>query len=153
MNATLRRTLPWTGLSGLLGTPLTNLCAPKYYGMGLLDLMLAMIIVALLAAVAIPAYGNFVDRARITRAIGDIGSISNEYGPLAHRSDLRRSQDVTEHASASRLDVDKRLCKGTQGKQFPRHCAQHVAASRYSSGIYATGNHRNDGGAKQGLRS
>ena len=46
--------------------------------MGLLDLMLAMIIASLLAAVAIPAYDNFVGRARIARAIGDIGSISIE---------------------------------------------------------------------------
>lgn len=78
MIATLRRMLPWTGLSGLLGTHMTNLCAPKCQGMGLLDLMLAMIIASLLAAVAIPAYDNFVDRARIARAVGDIGSISVE---------------------------------------------------------------------------
>jgi len=57
---------------------MTNLCAPKCQGMGLLDLMLAMIIGSLLAAVAIPAYDNFVDRARIARAVGEIGSTGVE---------------------------------------------------------------------------
>jgi len=44
--------------------------------MGLIDLMLAVIIASLLMAVAVPAYDQFIDRARVTRAIGDIGSIS-----------------------------------------------------------------------------
>ena len=53
-----------------------NLCTPKCQGMGLIDLMLAMIIASLLMAVADPAYDQFIDRARVARAIGDIGSIS-----------------------------------------------------------------------------
>ena len=53
-----------------------NLCTPKCQGMGLIDLMLAMIIASLLMTVAIPAYDQFIGRARVTRAIGDIGSIS-----------------------------------------------------------------------------
>ena len=44
--------------------------------MGLIDLMLAVIIASLLMAVAVPAYDQFIDRARVARAIGDIGSIS-----------------------------------------------------------------------------
>lgn len=53
-----------------------NLCTPKCQGMGLIDLMLALIIASLLMAVAVPAYDQFIDRARVARAIGDIGSIS-----------------------------------------------------------------------------
>lgn len=53
-----------------------NLCTPKCQGMGLIDLMLALIIASLLMAVAVPAYNQFIDRARVARAIGDIGSIS-----------------------------------------------------------------------------
>lgn len=53
-----------------------NLCTPKCQGMGLIDLMLAVIIASLLMAVAVPADDQFIDRARVTRAIGDIGSIS-----------------------------------------------------------------------------
>jgi Tfp pilus assembly protein PilE len=44
--------------------------------MGLIDLMLAVIIASLLMAVAVPAYDRIIDRARVARAIGDIGSIS-----------------------------------------------------------------------------
>ena len=44
--------------------------------MGLIDLMLAVIIASLLMVVAVPAYDQFIDRARVARAIGDIGSIS-----------------------------------------------------------------------------
>ena len=43
--------------------------------MGLIDLMLAVIIASLLMAVAVPAYDQFIDRARVARAIGDIGLI------------------------------------------------------------------------------
>lgn len=53
-----------------------NLCTPKCQGMGLIDLMLAVIIASLLMVVAVPAYDQFIDRARVARAIGDIGSIS-----------------------------------------------------------------------------
>lgn len=57
---------------------MTNLCAPKCQGFGLLDLMLAVIIASLLMAVAVPAYDQFVDRAKVARAIGDIASIGVE---------------------------------------------------------------------------
>ncbi len=52
-----------------------KLCTPKCQGMGLIDLMLAVIIASLLMAVAVPAYDQFIDRARVARAIGDIGLI------------------------------------------------------------------------------
>lgn len=55
---------------------MTNLCAPKCQGMGLLDLMLGLIIASLLMAVAVPAYDKFVDRAKAARAVGDIRSIA-----------------------------------------------------------------------------
>jgi len=45
-------------------------------GFGLLDLMLALIVASLLAALAVPVYGEFASRARVAKAIGDIGSIS-----------------------------------------------------------------------------
>ena len=57
---------------------MTYSSAPKSQGFGLLDLMLAVVIASLLAAVAIPGYDQFVDRARNARAIGDIGSMSIE---------------------------------------------------------------------------
>ena len=45
-------------------------------GFGLLDLMLALVVASLLAALAVPVYGQFATRARVAKAIGDIGSIS-----------------------------------------------------------------------------
>jgi len=44
----------------------------------LLELMLTLCIVSLLSAVALPMYGAYVERAQVTRAIGDIGSLGVE---------------------------------------------------------------------------
>ena len=44
----------------------------KSKGFGLLELMVALVIVALLATLAIPSYQRYADRARVTAAIGDI---------------------------------------------------------------------------------
>jgi general secretion pathway protein G len=50
-----------------------RLRAPK--GFGLMELMIVLVVVGLLAALALPAYSGFIDRARVKRAIGDIGSM------------------------------------------------------------------------------
>ena len=47
-------------------------------GFGLLELMVVLVIAGLLTTLAIPAYNDFVDRARTSRAIGDIAGISLE---------------------------------------------------------------------------
>lgn len=47
-------------------------------GFGLLELMVVLVVAGLLATLAIPAYTGFVDRARTSRAIGDIASIGLE---------------------------------------------------------------------------
>jgi len=45
-------------------------------GFGLIDLMVALVVMALLAALAVPAYTGMVNRGRVSGAIGDIGSIA-----------------------------------------------------------------------------
>ena len=55
-----------------------SLGAQKYRGFGLLDLMIAVVVMALLVAVAIPSYKQFVVRAKNARAIGDIATMSIE---------------------------------------------------------------------------
>jgi general secretion pathway protein G len=45
-------------------------------GFGLLDLMVTLVIASMLMTLAIPAYDMFVKRAKVAKAIGDIGSIS-----------------------------------------------------------------------------
>lgn len=57
-----------------------SLGAPKSQGFGLVDLIIAVVILSLLAAVAVPSYKQFIVRAKNARAIGDIGSISVEIG-------------------------------------------------------------------------
>lgn len=45
-------------------------------GFGLLELMLTLAMISVLAAVAIPAYRGYVERARVNKAIADIGGLS-----------------------------------------------------------------------------
>jgi len=45
-------------------------------GFGLLDLMVTLVIASMLVTLAIPAYDMFVKRAKVAKAIGDIGKIS-----------------------------------------------------------------------------
>jgi len=45
-------------------------------GFGLLDLMVSIVVFSLLVALAVPAYTQFVDRAKNAAAIGDIGSMA-----------------------------------------------------------------------------
>lgn len=45
-------------------------------GFTLVELMIVLAIIAVLGAVAMPAYGNYVDRVHVGLAIGDIGEIS-----------------------------------------------------------------------------
>lgn len=45
-------------------------------GFGLLELMVALVIVSLLVSLAVPTYSSSVERARVNAAIGDIGKIS-----------------------------------------------------------------------------
>ena len=45
-------------------------------GFGLLDLMVTLVIASMLVTLAIPAYDMFVSRAKVAKAIGDIGKLS-----------------------------------------------------------------------------
>jgi general secretion pathway protein G len=44
-------------------------------GFGLLELMIVLVVVGLLVSLAIPAYNGLIHRARVERAIGDLGKI------------------------------------------------------------------------------
>ena len=56
-------------------------------GFGLLELMVVRVVAGLLATLAIPAYKQFVDRARTARAIGDISSIDLEIEKFRLKND------------------------------------------------------------------
>ena len=47
-------------------------------GIGLLDLMITLVVFSLFAALAVPAYDQFINRAKVNRAIGDISALSIE---------------------------------------------------------------------------
>ena len=47
-------------------------------GIGLLDLMITLVVFSLFAALAVPAYDQFISRAKVNRAIGDISALSIE---------------------------------------------------------------------------
>ncbi len=78
-----------------------NLCIPKCQGMGLIELMLAVIIASLLMTVAVPAYDQFIDRARVARAIGDIGSI----GIAIERFGLKNNSRLPNSLNELLMDV------------------------------------------------
>ena len=44
-------------------------------GFGLLELMIVLVVAGLMASLAVPAYNGVIHRAKVKRAIGDIGSI------------------------------------------------------------------------------
>ncbi len=48
----------------------------KSYGFGLLELIVVLVIATLLVSLAIPAYDQYAQRARVTRAVGDVSELS-----------------------------------------------------------------------------
>ncbi len=73
-------------------------------GFGLLDLLLALIVASLLAALAVPVYGEYAGRARVTRAIGDIGSISVRIETFRRENDDRIPDSLDELNGTVPLD-------------------------------------------------
>jgi general secretion pathway protein G len=81
-----------------------SLGAPKDRGYGLIDLMIAVIILSLLTAVAVPSYKHFVVRAKNARAIGDIGSMSIEIDRFRLKSNGRLPNSLNELTMEIPLD-------------------------------------------------
>lgn len=48
----------------------------KARGFGFIELLVVLVIAGLLMTLAVPAYNSYAERARVTRAIGDIGGLS-----------------------------------------------------------------------------
>ena len=57
---------------------MTHVGVARSGGYGLLELIVAMVVAALLTALAVPAYTSAVARAKISRAVGEIGALSVE---------------------------------------------------------------------------
>ena len=65
-------------------------------GFGLIELMITLVIAALLLSIAVPAYDRFVDRAKVARAVGDVGTISIEIGKFQLRNNNALPETLDE---------------------------------------------------------
>jgi len=83
---------------------MTNLGVRTTKGFGLLDLMLTLIIASLLVALAVPVYGQYAERARVAKAIGDIGTISVRIESCRLRSNDRIPNTLDELVGTIPLD-------------------------------------------------
>lgn len=65
-------------------------------GFSLIELMITLVVASLLVSLAVPAYDRFVDRAKESRAIGDIGNISIEIGKFQLRNNNALPETLDE---------------------------------------------------------
>ena len=65
-------------------------------GMGLIDLVVALVVFSLFVALAVPAYTGMVNRGRIAGAIGDVGSIAVAIERFAVNNDDRLPATLDE---------------------------------------------------------
>jgi len=65
-------------------------------GFGLIELMITLVIASLLVSIAVPAYGNYVDRAKVAKAVGDIGTIAIEIGKFQLRNNNALPNSLAE---------------------------------------------------------
>lgn len=82
--------------------PLPFLC-PKHQGFTLLDLLIATAIIAILASIALPAYSNYIQKARISSAIVDIKGLEISIRSFAADND-RLPANLAEIHKADFLD-------------------------------------------------
>ena len=65
-------------------------------GFGLLELMVVLVIIGLLGSLAVPTYNQYVQRAKVSAAIGDIGQLSLAIDQVRLRNNDRIPVDLAE---------------------------------------------------------
>lgn len=71
---------------------------PRKYqtGVNLLELMIVLVVASLLASLAVPTYDRYVQRAKVRKAMGDIGSLSLEIESFRLRNRDRVPDNLAE---------------------------------------------------------
>ncbi len=67
----------------------------------MIELMIALVVAGLLMTIALPAYTGYIDRANVSKAIGDIGSISLEI----ERFRLNNADSMPATLNDLRMDI------------------------------------------------
>lgn len=65
-------------------------------GFGLIELMITLVVASLLMSIAVPTYDRYAQRAKVAKAVGDIGSISIEIGKFQLRNNNRLPATLAE---------------------------------------------------------
>jgi general secretion pathway protein G len=81
---------------GRWGTHMAQIRSRYADGFGLIDLIVTLVIASLLIALAVPAYNGFVDRAKVAKAIGDIGGLSVEIDRFSTNNEDRFPDTLAE---------------------------------------------------------
>lgn len=76
----------------------------KSKGFGLLELMIVVVVAGLLMTLAIPSYNGYSERARVSKAIGDISSLSLEIERFRLQNEDRIPLSLDELTMAVPLD-------------------------------------------------
>lgn len=76
----------------------------NFRGFGLMDLMITLAITAVLVTLAVPAYDMFVTRAKVSKAIGDMGVISIAVEQFRLRNNDRIPMSLNELSVPIPLD-------------------------------------------------
>jgi len=76
----------------------------KAKGFSLLELMVTLVVASLLASVALPAYDRYAQRAKVSKAMGDIGSLSLEVEQFRLRNNDRIPMTLAEMGGTVPLD-------------------------------------------------
>lgn len=81
---------------GRCSTHVTFMSKGKSKGFGLLELMVVLVVASLLVSLAVPGYSAFTERAKVSRAIGDIGSLGLAIEQFRLRNDDRIPLSLAE---------------------------------------------------------